>query len=46
MQSSYRQWKGDVMNAKLVLGALGLVLIGLAVTVAPDLRRYLRIRSM
>jgi hypothetical protein len=34
------------MNAKLVLSALGLVLIGLAVTVAPDLRRYLKIRAM
>jgi hypothetical protein len=34
------------MNAKIILGALGLVLIGLAVTVAPDLRRYLKIRSM
>jgi hypothetical protein len=34
------------MNAKVVLGALGLILIGLAVTVAPDLRRYLKIRSM
>ncbi len=34
------------MNAKVVLGALGLVLIGLAVTVAPDLRRYLKIRAM
>jgi hypothetical protein len=34
------------MNAKFVLGALGLVLIGLAVTVAPDLRRYLKIRAM
>jgi hypothetical protein len=34
------------MNAKIVLGALGLVLIGLAVTVAPDLARYLKIRSM
>jgi hypothetical protein len=34
------------MNAKVVLGALGLVLIGLAVTVAPDVRRYLRIRAM
>ena len=31
-----------MMNAKLVFGALGLVLIGLAVTVAPDLRRYLK----
>jgi len=34
------------MNSKVILGALGLVLIGLAVTVAPDLRRYFRIRSM
>jgi hypothetical protein len=34
------------MNGKVVLGALGLILIGLAVTVAPDLRRYLKIRSM
>ncbi len=34
------------MNAKVVFGALGLILIGLAVTVAPDLRRYLKIRSM
>jgi hypothetical protein len=34
------------MTAKIVLGAVGLVLIGLAVTVAPDLRRYLKMRSM
>jgi hypothetical protein len=34
------------MNAKVILGALGLVLIGLAVTVAPDVKRYIRIRSM
>jgi hypothetical protein len=34
------------MSGKFVLGALGLLLIGLAVTVAPDLRRYLRIRAM
>jgi uncharacterized protein DUF6893 len=46
MQYSYIKWRGEVMNAKVFLGALGLVLIGLAVTVAPDLRRYLRIRSM
>ena len=46
IQCSYRQWRGDMMNAKLILGALGLVLIGLAVTVAPDLQRYLKIRSM
>jgi hypothetical protein len=34
------------MNAKLVLGAIGLILIGLAVTAAPDLRRYFKMRSM
>jgi hypothetical protein len=34
------------MNAKFVLGALGLLLIGLAVTIAPDVRRYLKIRAM
>ena len=34
------------MNSKLVLGVLGLMLVGLAVTVAPDLKRYLRIRAM
>jgi hypothetical protein len=34
------------MNAKLILGAFGLVLIGLAVTVAPDLKRYLKMRAM
>jgi hypothetical protein len=34
------------MTGKIVLGALGLVLVGLAFTIAPDLRRYLRIRAM
>jgi hypothetical protein len=34
------------MTGKIVLGALGLLLIGLAVTVAPDVRRYLKIRAM
>ena len=34
------------MSGKLILGALGLILIGLAVTVAPDLQRSLKIRSM
>jgi hypothetical protein len=34
------------MNAKLIFGALGLVLIGLAVTIAPDLQRYLKMRAM
>jgi len=35
-----------MMNAKLFLGALGLVLIALAVAAAPDLKRYIKIRSM
>jgi hypothetical protein len=34
------------MNGKLILGVLGLVIIGLVVTVAPDLQRYLKMRSM
>ena len=34
------------MSSKIVFGTLGLLLIALAVTVAPDLQRYLKIRSM
>jgi hypothetical protein len=34
------------MNGKVILGAIGLVIIGLVVTVAPDLQRYLKMRSM
>ena len=34
------------MNAKFLFGALGLLLIGVAVAVAPDLQRYLKIRAM
>jgi hypothetical protein len=34
------------MSGKLILGALGLILIGLAVSIAPDLQRYLKIRAM
>jgi hypothetical protein len=34
------------MFGKLALGAFGLLLIGLAVTIAPDLQRYLKIRAM
>jgi hypothetical protein len=34
------------MSSKIFFGALGLVLIAVAVTVAPDLQRYLKIRSM
>lgn len=35
-----------MMNGKLILGALGLLLIGLAVAAAPDLQRYFKIRAM
>jgi hypothetical protein len=35
-----------MMSEKVVLGVVGLLLIGLAVAIAPDLRRYLKIRSM
>ena len=31
---------------KIILGAIGLVLIAVAVTVAPDLQRYMKIRAM
>jgi hypothetical protein len=31
---------------KLILGALGLIVVALVVTVAPDLQRYLKMRSM
>jgi len=31
---------------KLILGALGLIVVALVVTVAPDLQPYIRIRSM
>jgi hypothetical protein len=34
------------MNGKLILGAIGLVIIGLVVTVAPDLQHYLKMRAM
>jgi hypothetical protein len=34
------------MSTKIILGAIGLVLIAVAVTVAPDLQRYLKIRAM
>ncbi len=34
------------MSSKIVFGALGLFLIAIAVTVAPDLQRYLKMRSM
>jgi hypothetical protein len=31
---------------KLILGALGVIVVALAVSIAPDLQRYLKIRSM
>jgi hypothetical protein len=31
---------------KLILGALGLIVVALVVAVAPDLQRYIKIRSM
>jgi hypothetical protein len=34
------------MNGKVILGAIGLVFIGLVVSVAPDLQRYLKMRAM
>jgi hypothetical protein len=34
------------MTEKIVLGVIGLVVIGVAIAVAPDLRRYLKIRAM
>jgi hypothetical protein len=35
-----------MMNGKIILGAIGLILIGLVVTVAPDLQRYMKMRAM
>jgi hypothetical protein len=34
------------MTSKLILGALGLLVIAAAVVIAPDLRRYMKIRAM
>jgi hypothetical protein len=34
------------MTSKILLGALGLLVIATAVAVAPDLRRYMKIRAM
>jgi hypothetical protein len=34
------------MTSKILLGALGLLVIAAAVVVAPDLRRYMKIRAM
>lgn len=32
--------------AKVILGVIGLVAIAVAITVAPDLQRYMKIRAM
>jgi hypothetical protein len=34
------------MTSKILLGAIGLLVIAAAVVVAPDLRRYMKIRAM
>jgi hypothetical protein len=34
------------MSLKIIFGAIGLALIALAVTAAPDLQRYIKMRSM
>jgi hypothetical protein len=34
------------MTSKIVLGVLGIFAVYMAIVVAPDVRRYLRMRSM
>jgi hypothetical protein len=34
------------MASKILLGAIGLLAIAVAITMAPDLRRYMKIRAM
>lgn len=34
------------MASKIILGAIGLLAIAVAFTVAPDVRRYMKIRAM
>jgi hypothetical protein len=34
------------MTEKIILGVIGLAVIAVAIAVAPDLRRYLKIRAM
>ncbi|MGI8772891.1 MAG: DUF6893 family small protein [Acidobacteriaceae bacterium] len=34
------------MTAKIIFGALGLIVIALAVVSAPDIQRYIKISSM
>jgi hypothetical protein len=35
-----------MMASKIMFGALGLLIVAVAFSVAPDLRRYLRMRAM
>jgi hypothetical protein len=34
------------MTSKIILGALGIIAVYMAIVIAPDVRRYLRMRSM
>jgi len=34
------------MTAKIILGVVGLVVIAIAIVVAPDIRRYIKISTM
>jgi hypothetical protein len=34
------------MTSKIIFGAIGLLAVYVAILVAPDVRRYLRIRAM
>jgi hypothetical protein len=34
------------MAAKIVLGVLGVLVIGVAISIYPDLRRYIKISTM
>jgi hypothetical protein len=37
---------GKPMAGKIILGAIGLVIIAIGIVAAPDLIRYMKIRSM
>jgi hypothetical protein len=34
------------MTSKIIFGALGLLVVAVAIAVGPDLRRYLKMRAM
>ncbi len=38
--------RGEGMAMKIVGGAIGLIIIIVAIVAAPDLKRYMRMRSM